>query len=58
MGLVWGGDGASPDVSVIIPGKTPQKIFKVNAMQIPAGTKIIVKTGGGGGWGQPEKSMN
>jgi len=57
-GLFGGGDGASPDVSVIIPGKTPQKIFKVNAMQIPAGTKIIVKTGGGGGWGQPEKSMN
>ena len=50
-GLFGGKDGAAPDVSVTIPGEKPKKIYKVNAMSIPAGTKILVKTGGGGGWG-------
>ena len=51
-GLFGGGDGAAPDVSVTLPGQKKKKIFKVNAMKIPAGTKILVKTGGGGGWGK------
>lgn len=53
-GLMGGEDGAPPDVSVIFPGKSPQKIYKVNAMPIPAGTRILVNTGGGGGWGALE----
>ena len=57
-GLFGGSDGAPPDVSVILPGKTPKKIYKVNAMPIPAGTKILVKTGGGGGWGNTKENAN
>jgi len=53
-GLFGGSDGEPPDVSVTIPGQKPKKIFKVNAMTVPAGTKILVKTGGGGGWGIPK----
>ena len=34
------------------------KIFKVNAMPVPAGTKILVKTGGGGGWGTQEENIH
>ena len=44
-----------PDVSVILPGQKPRQIFKVNAMPIPAGTRVLVKTGGGGGWGIPQE---
>ena len=54
-GLSGGGDGAPPDVSVILPGQKPRQIFKVNAMPIPAGTRVLVKTGGGGGWGIPQE---
>ena len=57
-GLFGGRDGAPPDVSVTIPGKKPKKIYKVNAMPIPAGTKILVKTGGGGGWGTQEDNIH
>jgi len=53
-GLLGGKDGAPPDVSVILPGEPPQSIYKVNALAIPAGSRILVKTGGGGGWGSVE----
>ena len=47
--------GLPEDVSVILPGQKPRQIFKVNAMPIPAGTRVLVKTGGGGGWGIPQE---
>lgn len=52
-GIEGGEAGAPPDVWVQIPGAEPQRILKVNAMAAPAGTRIDVFTGGGGGWGTP-----
>jgi len=52
-GLSGGNDGKPPHVTVTLPGEEPREILKINAMPIPAGTRILVKTGGGGGWGEP-----
>jgi len=52
-GIAGGQSGAPPDVWVQIPGSEPQRVLKVNAMPVAAGTRIDVFTGGGGGWGDP-----
>jgi N-methylhydantoinase B len=54
-GLAGGEAGAPPQVHVIEPGAEPRLVLKCNAVPIPAGTVVHVQTGGGGGWGQPEK---
>jgi N-methylhydantoinase B len=50
-GLQGGGDGAAPDVLVQLPDSEPRRMLKVNALPVPAGTRLLVSTGGGGGWG-------
>ncbi len=52
-GIGGGHAGAAPDVWVHIPGSESQRILKVNALPVSAGTRIDVFTGGGGGWGDP-----
>lgn len=52
-GLFGGEDGASPDVWVYRPGQAPTRILKANGLKVEAGTRLLVKTGGGGGWGNP-----
>jgi N-methylhydantoinase B len=52
-GLAGGEDGAAPEVWVSMPGASPQLILKCNAVPVPAGTIVEVRTGGGGGWGNP-----
>jgi N-methylhydantoinase B len=52
-GLFGGRDGAAPDVTVTLPGEHPRRLLKVNNFKAPAGTRILVQTGGGGGWGDP-----
>jgi N-methylhydantoinase B len=52
-GLAGGESGAPPDVRVSVPGEEPRLILKCNALPIPAGTIVEVRTGGGGGWGDP-----
>jgi N-methylhydantoinase B len=54
-GIAGGKSGAPPEVWVTIPGQAKQRILKVNAMPVPAGTRIEVFTGGGGGWGEPSR---
>jgi N-methylhydantoinase B len=54
-GIDGGQSGASPEVWVAVPGKVNERILKVNAMPVPAGTTIEVLTGGGGGWGNPTR---
>lgn len=54
-GIEGGQSGASPDVWVHTPGQESQRVLKVNAMAAPAGTRIDVFTGGGGGWGEPSR---
>lgn len=50
-GLNGGESGAPPEVHVIRPGATPELILKCNALRVKMGTRVEVKTGGGGGWG-------
>lgn len=50
-GLFGGEAGASPEVTVTLPGGPAVPMLKVNNLKVPPGTRILVKTGGGGGWG-------
>jgi N-methylhydantoinase B len=50
-GLAGGGDGAPPEVLVSTPDGKPELMLKVNSMRAPRGTRVLVRTGGGGGWG-------
>lgn len=52
-GLFGGGDGAPPEVWVHRPGQAPTRMLKANGLKVEAGTRLLVKTGGGGGWGDP-----
>ncbi len=52
-GLFGGKDGAPPEVWVHRPGQPPTRMLKANGLKVEAGTRILVKTGGGGGWGNP-----
>ena len=52
-GLFGGEDGAPPEVWVTRPGRPPMHILKANNLKVEPGTRILVKTGGGGGWGDP-----
>lgn len=52
-GLFGGEAGAPPEISVILPGEAPVLMPKANGLRVPAGARILVKTGGGGGWGDP-----
>lgn len=54
-GLFGGEDGAPPEVWVARPGRAPMHILKANNLKVEPGTKILVKTGGGGGWGDPSQ---
>lgn len=52
-GLFGGEDGAPPEVWVIHLGQAPMHILKANNLKVEPGARILVKTGGGGGWGDP-----
>ena len=52
-GLFGGKDGAPPEVWVHRPGQRPTRMLKANGLRVEAGTRLLVKTGGGGGWGDP-----
>ncbi len=51
-GLFEGGEAARPEVS-IYEGSNEVKLLKANAKPMKKGNKIVVKTGGGGGFGHP-----
>ena len=52
-GLFGGQDGLPPEVWVHRPGEEPEKMHKANDLKVEPGTRLVVKTGGGGGWGDP-----
>jgi N-methylhydantoinase B len=54
-GLAGGAAGLPPEVWVTVPGEEPRLVLKCNAVAIPRGTRIDVRTGGGGGWGAPSE---
>ncbi len=52
-GLFGGHAGAKPEVTVSQPDGSEIRALKANATPLKAGTVIEVKTGGGGGYGNP-----
>jgi N-methylhydantoinase B len=52
-GLNGGGEGKGPEVSLSFPDGTVEDPLKMRARQLPAGTVVETKTGGGGGNGDP-----
>lgn len=54
-GLFGGMPGKPPEVVVTHPDGTELKALKSNATPLKAGTVIEVKTGGGGGYGNPSE---
>jgi N-methylhydantoinase B len=51
-GLFGGEAGLPPLITVTLPGEQPTVMPKANGLRVPAGTRIQVQTGGGGGWGE------
>ena len=51
-GLFGGGKASKPEVT-IYDGSKVEKVLKVNAKPLKKGSKVVVKTGGGGGFGHP-----
>lgn len=50
-GLFGGEPGQEPDVE-IVSGHGSEHILKVNGKELSKGDRVIVKTGGGGGFGK------
>ena len=54
-GLFGGHAGLAPEVLVEKPDGTRTHYLKVNSLSLPAGTRIVTRTGGGGGFGPPSE---
>ncbi len=54
-GIDGGEDGAPPELWVTRPGEPAELVLIATAVPLPAGTRILARTGGGGGWGDPSK---
>jgi N-methylhydantoinase B len=50
-GLLGGGEGIGPDVTITTPDGKQQHLLKINRKPIPNGTVVKTHTGGGGGFG-------
>ena len=53
-GLFGGGPGATTEVTLTVDGETVP-LLKANQRPAPAGARLNVATGGGGGYGDPEE---
>ncbi|MEC7761279.1 MAG: hydantoinase B/oxoprolinase family protein [Pseudomonadota bacterium] len=52
-GLNGGEQGRPGEIRVMFPGGNDWKAFtKAGQLDVPSGTRIVVRTSGGGGWGQ------
>jgi N-methylhydantoinase B len=51
-GILGGGDGAAPSISIERPDRKPQEVRKAN-IPIEPGERVRVLTSGGGGYGDP-----
>jgi N-methylhydantoinase B len=52
-GLAGGGKGTTNIVRTFLPDGSAHEFGKVTALPLPAGTRVHVRTGGGGGFGDP-----
>jgi len=51
---LWGGKtGGKPDRLVLLPGENEWKKVNANWYQVPAEARAIIRSAGGGGWGDP-----
>lgn len=53
-GLFGGGSGEKPEV-LVTKDDSQESMLKVNALSLSKGNKVLVKTGGGGGFGAPHE---
>lgn len=53
-GLFGGGSGEKPEV-LVTKDASQESMLKVNALSLSKGNKVLVKTGGGGGFGAPHE---
>lgn len=54
-GLSGGEAGQGPEVVILSPDGAEERLLKVNAKPLKAGTIISIATGGGGGYGSPSQ---
>ena len=54
-GLFGGRSGTAPVVYISPPSGTGRTAWKVNHLPIAKGTRVSVRTGGGGGYGPPQE---
>ena len=54
-GVEGGGDAESSDVIIERPGEPPQRILRGTAIELPPGTVLRLRSGGGGGYGRPSR---
>jgi N-methylhydantoinase B len=50
---IFGGEAGQPTSVTVDTGDGPVPMLKVNRMALPKGSRLLVQTGGGGGYGDP-----
>ena len=53
-GLSGGSSGAGPKITIKFPNETREHPLKMRARELPCGTVVETRTGGGGGYGDPK----
>ena len=54
-GLAGGQAGAGPAIIITLPDGAREHLLKMRARELPAGTIVDTRTGGGGGYGKPDQ---
>ena len=54
-GLAGGQAGAGPAITITLPDGAREHLLKMRARELPAGTIVDTRTGGGGGYGKPDQ---
>ena len=55
LGTAGGGTASANTAIVTVPGEAPVAIRKTPQTHLPAGGAISIRSGGGGGWGDPKR---
>jgi N-methylhydantoinase B len=50
---LFGGEQGRPTSVLVDRGDGPTELLKVNRLPLPVGARVVVRTGGGGGYGDP-----
>ena len=52
---LFGGEPGAPASVEVDTGEGPREVLKVNRLAVPAGSRVVIRTGGGGGYGDPRR---